>query len=236
MDIGHVKLWFTTILCWLLFRTKFNCNFVQSYVPVFYMGFLCKGCVWERVWRLKAKWRAKKFSRVDREKPSHEVKHVLSTWLECEESWHMVTISLREYLTGKAFSRDTRETFCFANLSYLIDQVLTHYIYQHIKKSAFQRENSSHYPWEWEIVIPTILYTIHCGFSQLLPLNFQILERLIAQTFTTTILSVKWGFGAAGKYWKKPSIGRCNRSYCGIRKVRQDTVLRNLVGVGAWRT
>ena len=165
MDIGHVKLWFTTILCWLLFRTKFNCNFVQSYVPVFYMGFLCKGCVWERVWRLKAKWRAKKFSRVDCEKPSHEVKHVLSTWLECEESWHMVTISLREYLTGKAFSRDTRETFCFANLSYLIDQVPTHYIYQHIKRSAFQRENSSHYPWEWEIVILTILYIIHCGFS-----------------------------------------------------------------------
>ena len=29
-------------------------------------------------------------------------------------------------LTGKAFLRDTRETFCFANLSYLIYQVSTH--------------------------------------------------------------------------------------------------------------
>ena len=44
----------------------------------------------------------------------------------------------------------------------------------------FQRENPSHYPWEWEIVIPTILYTIHCGFPQLLPLHIQILKRLIA--------------------------------------------------------
>ena len=97
--------------------------------PVFYVGFLCKGCVWERVWRLKAKWRAKKFLQVAREKPSHEVKHVLSTWLEYEETWQMVTVSFHECLAGKAFLRDTRETFYFANLSYLIHQVSTHTIY-----------------------------------------------------------------------------------------------------------
>ena len=87
---------------------------------VFYMGFHCKGCVWERVWRLKANWRPKNFSRVAREKPSREVKHVLSTWLECEESWQLVTVSFRECLMGKAFPQDTRGTFCFANLSYMI--------------------------------------------------------------------------------------------------------------------
>ena len=68
----------------------------------------------------------------------------------------------------------------------------THYIYPHIECSAFLRENPSHNIWELEIVIPTIFFTIHCGFPQLLPLHFQILERLIAQTFTTPILSVKW--------------------------------------------
>ena len=81
-----------------------------------------------------------------------------------------------------------------------------HYIYPyypHIERNVFQRENSSHYLWEWEIVIPTILNTIYCGFPQLLPLHIQILERLIDQTLTTPMLSVKWGFGAAGKYWKK---------------------------------
>ena len=100
--------------------------------PVIYVGFHCKGCVWERVWRLKANWRSKKFSRVAYEKPSREVKHVLNIWLECEKSWQMVTAGFRECLAGKAFSRDTHETFCFANLSYLIHQVSTHTIYTHI--------------------------------------------------------------------------------------------------------
>ena len=78
--------------------------------------------------------------------------------------------------------------------------------YPHIEMSAFQRENPSHYSWDLEIVIPTILYTIHYGFPQLLPLHIQIFERLIAQTLTTPILSVKWGSSAVGKYWKKTFV------------------------------
>ena len=99
---------------------------------IFYVGFHYKGCVWERVWRLKTYWRSKVFLRVAREKPSCEVKHMLSTWLECEESLQMVTTSFRECLASKAFPQDIRETFCFANLSYLIHQVSTHTIYTHI--------------------------------------------------------------------------------------------------------
>ena len=38
----------------------------------------------------------------------------------------------REYFTGKAFPRDTRETFCFAILAYLLHYVFTHTIYTHI--------------------------------------------------------------------------------------------------------
>ena len=100
--------------------------------PVFYVGLHCKGCVWGRMWRLKTHWSSKKFSWVAREKPSHEVKNLLNTWLECEESWQMVTAGFHECLVGKAFPRDTRETFCFVNLSYLIHQVFTHTIYTHI--------------------------------------------------------------------------------------------------------
>ena len=138
------------------------------------------------------------------------MKYVLSIWLECEKSWQMVTAGFCKCLASKTFPWDTRKTFCFGNLSYLIHLVYTHTIYTHITHICwgvlFQRENPSHNLWELEIVIPTILYTIHCGFPQLLPLNFQILERLIAQTLTTPILSVKWGFGAARKYWKKPFV------------------------------
>ena len=100
--------------------------------PIFYMGFHCKGCGWERMWRLKANWRPKKFSQVAREKSSRKVKHVLSTWLECKESWQIVTAGFRKCFMSKAFPRDTRKTFYFANLSYLIHQVSTHTIYTHI--------------------------------------------------------------------------------------------------------
>ena len=63
---------------------------------------------------------------------------------------------------------DTRETFCFARLSYLIHTFCTHTIYIHITHRCWgvlQRENPSHKLWELEIVIPTFLYTIACGFS-----------------------------------------------------------------------
>lgn len=59
---------------------------------VSYVGFYCKSCVWERMWRLKTHWRSKMFSRVARKKPSCEVKHMPSTWLECKESWQMVRL------------------------------------------------------------------------------------------------------------------------------------------------
>ena len=75
------------------------------------------------------------------------------------------TVGFCECLAGKAFPQDTRETFCFGELSYLIHTICTHTIYTHRCWGVLLRENSSHKPWELEIVIPIILYTIHCGFS-----------------------------------------------------------------------
>ena len=99
---------------------------------VFYVGFHYKCYVWERVWRLKTHWKSKMFLWVAREKPSREMKHVPSIWLECEESWQMVIAGFHKCLVGKAFLWDTCETLCFANLSYLIHQVSTHTIYTHV--------------------------------------------------------------------------------------------------------
>ena len=99
----------------------------------------------ERVWRLKTNWRSKEFSWIAREKPSCEVSHELNTWLECEESWQMVTTGFQEYFTSKAFPRDTRETFCFAILSYLIHHVSTHTIYTiitHILRGVIFKEKT----------------------------------------------------------------------------------------------
>ena len=94
-------------------------------------------CVWEResvcvfVWRLKA-LKTKVFLRVVRDLASREVMHVPCIWLECEESRQMETAVFWECLAGKAFLRDTRETFYFVHLSYLIYPVSTHIIYTHI--------------------------------------------------------------------------------------------------------
>ena len=71
-------------------------------------------------------------------------------------------------LVSKAFPWDTSGTFYFANLSYLIHTSSIHTIYTpitHICWEVLLRENPNHNPWELEIVIPTFLYTIHCGFS-----------------------------------------------------------------------
>ena len=44
----------------------------------------------------------------------------------------METAVSREYLSGKAFLRDTRETFCSASLSSLIHTFCAYTIYTHI--------------------------------------------------------------------------------------------------------
>ena len=80
----------------------------------------------------------------------------------------MEIAGFRKCFTDKAFSQDTRETFCFAELSFLIYTICTHTIYTHITHRCWGvllRENPSRKHWELKIVIPTILYTITYGFS-----------------------------------------------------------------------
>ena len=87
-------------------------------------------------------------------------------WLECEESGQMETAVSREYLAGKAFPQDTRETFCSASLCSLIHTFCAYTIYTHITHKCNKellRENPSKNTWELEIVNPTILYTFVYG-------------------------------------------------------------------------
>ena len=80
----------------------------------------------------------------------------------------MEIVVSRKYLAGKAFSRDTYETFCYARLYYLIHTFCAHTIYTHITDKWWRgllRENPCKNTWELEIVIPTILYTFVYGIS-----------------------------------------------------------------------
>ena len=86
--------------------------------------------------------------------------------LECEESGQMETTMSHEYLTGKAFSRDTREAFYFASLSNLEHTFCAYTIYTYIThkcEESFWEKNLSQTAWELEIVIPHLSLTLlHC--------------------------------------------------------------------------
>ena len=136
------------------------------------MGSNCKGCVIERKGvRAQAIEDRRVFASSSQLSiPQNDACALPCTWLECKELGQMETTVFCEYLASKAFPRNTRETFCFAKLCYLIHTFCTHTIYTHITHKSwgvFQRENSSHKPWELEIAIPTIFYTIACGFSSI---------------------------------------------------------------------
>ena len=96
--------------------------------PVLYVGFLCMGCVWERVWRLKTHWRSKEFSRVTREKTSREMKPCAQYMTRMRrvmtngDNWFLQVF--REIL-----AKHSVLPICHI---YLIHQVSTHTIYNHI--------------------------------------------------------------------------------------------------------
>jgi len=110
--------------------------------PIFFVEFHCIGCVWERVWRLKTllktKWISREVLREAFPRSEPHVEHM--TGMQ-----RVMTVGFHEYFAGKAFLRDTRETFCFAVLAYLLHHVFTHTIYTlitHITKGVLFKEKT----------------------------------------------------------------------------------------------
>ena len=135
------------------------------------------------------------------------------TWLECEESVQMETTMFCEYLVGKAFPRDTRETFCFVRLYYLIYLFCTHTIYTHITHKCWGvllRENPSQPPWELEIVILKILYTIACGFSSTTTSPFSYHWELDSPNTYHTFSECQVRFWCYWEALEEAKDGRCN--------------------------
>ena len=134
------------VLCWLLFRAKFDCILFNLLYLVFVVGIYCKGCV---IVRESVKTQAIEewsvftgSSRLSIPRSNSCALHML----ECEESDQMETVVSCEYLASKAFPWDTCETFCSAKLYYLIHTFCTYTIYIHIThkcKGEFLRENLS---------------------------------------------------------------------------------------------
>ena len=93
---------------------------------VFYVGFYCKSCVWERVWRLKTllkiKWILREVSLEAFPWSGPRVEHMT-------RMRRLMIAGFHEYFEGKAIPQDTRETFYFAILTYLLHHVFSHTIY-----------------------------------------------------------------------------------------------------------
>ena len=203
------------------------------------MGFHCMGCLIERVvWRLKHLKTEEGFAGISRLSIPWSISCALHV-LECEESGQMETAMSREYLIGKAFSRDTCEAFCSASLSSLIHAFCAYIIYTHIThkcEESFWEKNPSKNTRELEIFIPTILYTFVCGISSSPTSPFPNHWEFVSPNTHHIIWECQvkiWSYWEALE--EKPRIGGCNRVDCGIRRARQDRVPRSLVGVGAWR-
>ena len=125
----------------------------------------------------------------------------------------MQTSMPHEYLAGKAFPRDTRETFYFARLYYLIHTFCTYTIYTHITHKwwgELLRENPSKNTWELEIVIPTIFYTFICRISSSLTFPFPYHWEVDSTNTYHTLWECQVRFWCCWEALEEVKDGRCN--------------------------
>ena len=112
-----------------------------------------------------------------------------------------------------AFRWDTRETFYFAKLCYLIHTFCTHTIYIYVTQKSWgvlQKENSSHKSWELEIVIPTFLYTIACGFSSTPTSQFPYHWEVDSPNTYHTLSECSMRFWCYWEVLEEAKDGKCN--------------------------
>ena len=109
--------------------------------------------------------------------------------------------------------RPSRETFCSARLSILIHTFCAHTIYTHIThkcRGVLLRENPSQTPWELEIVILTILYTIACGFYSTPTSPFPYHWEVDSPNTYHTLSECQVRFWCCWETLEEAKDGRCN--------------------------
>ena len=125
----------------------------------------------------------------------------------------MKAIVSREYLAGKAFPRDTRETFCSASLSSLIHTFCAYTTYIHITHKCWGkllRKNPSQTTWELEIVIPTILSTFVLGISSSLTSPFPYHWEVDSPSTYHTLWECQVRSWCCWKALEEAKDGKCN--------------------------
>ena len=116
----------------------------------------------ERVWRLKLKRMNKWISREANPQNKPCVEH-MTRRRRVMPAWNFVSQVRfsREILAKHSVWLICHICFTKSLLTLYIPSLLTYC------KECFQRKNPRKYTWELEIVIPTIIYTILCGFPHI---------------------------------------------------------------------
>ena len=160
-------------------------------------------------------------------------------------SWRAVPVCcFRECLVGKAFPRDSCETFCL-EVFFKCDFPTLHpyYIYPHYSQMyvrPFREKNPrlvfyNTYTHLLERESYSSLVRINCSLFSF-PLQLSYLERRFVPKHNPHIFKMQWVFlELLGIIGRSQGWQMQHEACCGIRKARQDRVPRNLVGVGAWR-
>ena len=144
----------------------------------------------------------------------------------------METVVSREYLEGKAFSRDTRETFYSTSLYYQIHTFCTYTIYTHITHKwwgELLRKNPSKNTWVLEIVIPTILYTFVCGISSSPTFPFPYHWEVDSINTYHTIWKCQVMFWCCCEALEEGKDGRCNMELVAGSGVLDKTRFREVL-------
>ena len=120
---------FKFVFCWLLFRVKFDCNFIQSYIPCICCGNLLQGlCDSERECKDLSYWSKEDFrGYLVTKRPAKRCLCLAHDWnAKSQYRWRQLC------LASISRVRPSRETFCSVKLYYLIHTFCTYTIYTHI--------------------------------------------------------------------------------------------------------
>ena len=148
-------------------------NYVQSYVPIFYVGFICKSCVWERecenLRQLKTKIVFASSSQVSFPHSEACVLH-MTGMRRVRIGWRQLVFTSVSWVRP-SYEIPTKHSVLLNYYIWYTFSIPTLYIPPlptNVEECFWEKTLA----WDLKIVIPTILYKIHCGFSSTLTSPF----------------------------------------------------------------
>ena len=141
-------------------------NYVQSYIPIFYVGFICKGCVWERECEDLRQLKTKTVfaSSLQVSFPHSEASALHMTGMRRVRIGWKQLVFTSVFWVRPSYEIPTKHSVLLNYYIWYTISIPTLYIPPlptDVKECFWEKTLT----WDLKIFIPTILYKIHCGFS-----------------------------------------------------------------------